>query len=67
MGCEQELDRYIEFAEKIMQNNDVAQKRNGLNNNIPDVITDNTEAINSNTRWRLNDYSQLGFYSFPAQ
>jgi hypothetical protein len=60
-----ELDRLTEFAEKIMQNTDITQKGNGLNNllakvknTVPDVITDNSEAINNNTNWRFNRYIQ---------
>ncbi|KAA6308977.1 hypothetical protein EZS27_039451, partial [termite gut metagenome] len=71
MEYQTELDRLTEFAEKIMQNKDITQKSKGLSNlldkvknTVPDVITYNAEAINSNTVWRFDEYIQdvkLGF------
>jgi phage-related holin len=71
MEYKQELNRFTEFAEKIMQNDNITQKATGLHNllskvknTVSDVITSNAEAINSNTRCRINDYKQnihLGF------
>jgi hypothetical protein len=66
MEYRKELDSYTEFAEKIMQINDTAQKATGLHNllnrvknAISDVITDNAEAIKSNSgSWRFNQYIQ---------
>jgi hypothetical protein len=66
MEYEKELDGLTEHTEKIMQINDTERKVTGLHNllnrvknAVSDVITDNAEAIKSNSGgWRFNQYIQ---------